>query len=160
MATIDAAVEVNAPLHDTYLWMSRFEQFPRFMEGVREVRRVDDTHLHWHAVSDGRDREWDAVITEQVPEMRIAWRNISGHLHSGRVEFHAIDETTTRITMFIEFDDDRPGEGQGLADLLTARSLQDLARFKKLIEAEMRNAGAMRPAAGRDGAGARPQRRP
>jgi len=45
------------------------------MAGVKEVRQLDDTHVHWHAEIWGKDKEWDAEIIEQVPDQRIAWRS-------------------------------------------------------------------------------------
>ena len=52
--------------------LPQFEEFPRFMAGVKEVKQLDDTHVHWHAEIWGKDKEWDAEITEQVPDQVIA----------------------------------------------------------------------------------------
>src|SRR5437660_8527764 len=87
MATIEKSIEVNAPLRAVYNQWTQFEEFPRFMEGVKEVKQIDDTHLHWHAEIGGKDKDWDAVITEQVPDSIIAWRSVSGAENAGRVEF-------------------------------------------------------------------------
>ena len=45
------------------------------MDSVHEIKQLDDTHLHWRATVAGKEKEWDAEITEQIPDERIAWRN-------------------------------------------------------------------------------------
>jgi uncharacterized membrane protein len=71
MSTIEQSVEVEAPLSTVYNQWTQFEEFPRFMQGVEEVRQLDDTHLHWVAEFGGSRHEWDAEITEQKPDERV-----------------------------------------------------------------------------------------
>ncbi len=78
MATIEQSIEVEAPLQTVYNQWTQFEEFPRFMEGVEEVEQLDDTHLRWVAEFDGSRHEWNAEITEQRPDARVAWRNTDG----------------------------------------------------------------------------------
>ena len=78
MPTIEQSVEVECPVSTAYNQWTQFEEFPKFMDGVREVRRLDDTHLHWSAEVWGKDEEWDAEITEQKPDERVAWKATSG----------------------------------------------------------------------------------
>src|SRR4051812_25720894 len=78
MERIEKSVEVHVPVHTAYNQWTQFEEFPRFMPGVKEVKQLDDTHVHWHAEIWGKDKEWDAEITEQIPDRKIAWRSISG----------------------------------------------------------------------------------
>ena len=61
-------IEVDVPVRTVYNQWTQFEDFPRFMEGVREVRQLDDAHLHWRADRHGRTVEWDSEIVEQVPD--------------------------------------------------------------------------------------------
>ena len=75
MSKVERSIDVNVPIGTAYNQWTQFEQFPRFMEGVEEVHQLDDTHLHWRAKIGGRDAEWDAIITEQVPDDRIAWNS-------------------------------------------------------------------------------------
>jgi uncharacterized membrane protein len=74
MATIEKSIEVDVPVRTAYNQWTQFEAFPQFMEGVREVRQLDDKTLGWRAEIGGKDEEWVAEITEQVPDQRIAWR--------------------------------------------------------------------------------------
>src|SRR6476620_1501986 len=97
MSTIEESIEVNARLRSVYDKWTQFEDFPLFMEGVEEIRQVDDTHLHWVAECGGSRHEWDAEITEQKPDERVAWRNTDGKDNAGVVTFHRLDEDKTRI---------------------------------------------------------------
>src|SRR5690606_32158128 len=67
MARAAKEVVVNAPLSAVYNQWTQFEQFPEFMDGVMEVRQLDDKRLHWRAKIGGQEQEWDAEIQEQVP---------------------------------------------------------------------------------------------
>jgi uncharacterized membrane protein len=117
------------------------------MEGVIEVRQLDDTHLHWRAELAGREKSWDAAITEQRPEERIAWRSTSGAHTGGVVTFHRLSPDTTRIMLQMEYDPE--GFAESVGDFLgvtSARVQGDLQRFKEFIEARGRETGAWRGA--------------
>lgn len=137
MARIEKTVEVNVPVGTAYRHMTQFEQFPRFMEGVQEVRRLDDRHLHWRSRSDGGEHEWDSEITEQVPDKCIAWRNLNGHANTGRVEFETLGPDKARVTLLMDI---RPGglpdEERHVHSVAAAHAEHNLARFKKMIETE------------------------
>jgi uncharacterized membrane protein len=87
MERIQKSIEVNCPVHNVYNQWTQFEEFPRFMEGVKRVTQLDDKRLHWEAEIGGRDKEWNARITEQIPDTRIAWESEAGETTSGIVTF-------------------------------------------------------------------------
>src|SRR3979409_2286115 len=95
LASITKDIDVNVPVRTAYNQWTQFETFPQFMEGVEEVRQIDDTHLHWRANVGGKVAEWDAVVTEQIPDERVAWRSTSGKTNAGVVTFHRLGEDTT-----------------------------------------------------------------
>ena len=72
-AKVEKSIDVNVPVHTAYNQWTQFETFPEFMEGVVEVKQLSDTQLHWKAKVAGKEKEWDATITEQQPDERIAW---------------------------------------------------------------------------------------
>src|SRR5439155_14869385 len=90
MATVEQSIEVEAPLRTAYNQWTQFEEFPQFMEGVQEVRQLDDTHLFWRADIAGKTAEWEAEIYEQIPDSRIAWRSTSGAPNAGAVSFQSV----------------------------------------------------------------------
>ena len=73
MERIEKTIEVACPVRTVYNQWTQFEDFPKFMAGVKEVRQLDDTHLHWRVEVVGKDKEWDSEITEQEPDERISW---------------------------------------------------------------------------------------
>lgn len=143
--TIEESIEVNAPVSATYNQWTQFEDFPKFMKDVCEVRQLDDTHLHWRAEIAGKEEEWDAEITEQIPDQRIAWRSTSGAEHTGVVTFHKISDSTTRIMVQIDYSP--KGFMEGLGDALEAVKMQvrgDLQRFKEFLETRGSETGGWR----------------
>jgi uncharacterized membrane protein len=135
MSTIEQSIEVEAPLDRVYNQWTQFEDFPRFMEGVEEIRQLDDTHLHWVAEFGGSRHEWDAEITEQKPDERVAWRNTDGKDNAGVVTFHRLDDDHTRVMVQMDFVPEGIKEKLGAAIGAPDRRVQgDLERFKELVE--------------------------
>src|SRR5439155_22099221 len=93
MATIEQSIDVTVPVRTVYNQWTQFEEFPRFMEGVLEVRQLDDKRLHWKAEIAGKEKAWDAEITEQIPDERIAWRSRGGAWNAGVVTFHRLGDS-------------------------------------------------------------------
>src|ERR687889_2102698 len=104
MATIEQSIEVAVPLQTAYNQWTQFEEFPAFMEGIEEVRQLDDTHLHWVAEIGGQREEWDAEITEQHPDERIAWTSTSGKGNAGVVTFHRLDDTRSKVMLQLDWE--------------------------------------------------------
>ena len=153
MSNIEQSIEVGVPVRTAYNQWTQFEEFPRFMEGVNEVKQLDDTTLHWKAEVAGQEREWDAKITEQTPDQRIAWTDIGGATNAGVVTFHKIDDSTTKVMLQLEYEPDGAIEKVGDAlGLLKARTKSDLGRFKEFIESRGSETGAWRGEVDQDNA--------
>ncbi|MDP8958181.1 MAG: SRPBCC family protein [Actinomycetota bacterium] len=151
MSTVEKSIDVNVPVRTVYNQWTQFEEFPRFMEGVERVQQLNDTRLHWVADIAGQEREWDAEITEQVPDQRIAWTSVSGTDNAGVVTFHRLDDNTTRVTLQMTFDPQNLTEKAGDALGAVDRRVQgDLNRFKEFIEQRGEETGAWRGTVERD----------
>jgi uncharacterized membrane protein len=145
MATIEQSIEVEVPVSTVYNQWTQFEEFPRFMQGVKAVRQLDDRHLHWHAEVAGRDKEWDAEISEQHPDERIAWHSTQGAHNAGVVTFHRLDDARTRVMLQMDYEPEGVTEAVGDAlGVLSARVKGDLERFKEFIESRGQETGAWR----------------
>ena len=145
MASITKSIDVNVPVRTAYNQWTQFEEFPQFMEGVQEVTQRDDTHLHWRANIAGKDEEWDAVITEQEPDMRVAWSSTTGAHNAGVVTFHRLDESKTRVTLQLDYEPEGVVENVGDALGFVSRRVEgDLERFKQFIESRGQATGAWR----------------
>src|SRR5947209_14589494 len=104
MASITKDIDLAVPLRTAYDQWTQFELFPRFMEGVKEVEQIDETHLRWRADISGREETWEAEITEQISDRRIAWRSMSGIPIAGAVAFTALDDGHCRIQLAMDYD--------------------------------------------------------
>ncbi|MEA3214302.1 MAG: hypothetical protein QOJ19_458 [Acidimicrobiia bacterium] len=130
-----SSIDVRVPVRTVYDQWTQFETFPQFMEGVETVQQVTDTRLHWVAKIGGMRREWDAEITEQRPDQRVAWKSVSGARNAGVVTFHRIDEGSTRVQLDMDIDPDGMVENAGDKLGFIERRLEgDLKRFKDYIE--------------------------
>ncbi len=135
MSTAEQAIDVNVPVSTAYNQWTQFEEFPRFMQGVEEVRQLDDKRLHWRANIAGKEETWEAEIIEQVPDQRVAWRSTSGTPNAGFVSFQPIDVNKTRVTLRLDYEPEGLLEKAGDAlGFVTSRVKGDLERFKEFIE--------------------------
>ena len=145
MAEIMKHIDVDVPVRTAYNQWTQFEDFPRFMEGVKEVRQLDDQRLHWRAEIAGKEEEWEAKITEQIPDDRVAWYNTSGARNAGVVTFHRLDEGRTRVTLQLDYEPQGVIEKAGdLLGFVSRRVEGDLQRFKEFIESRGSETGAWR----------------
>ena len=145
MGTYEHSIDVSVPVRTAYNQWTQFEEFPRFMEGVKEIQQLDDTHLLWIAEIGGQRREWKAEITEQRPDERIAWRSMDGATNAGVVTFHRLGDSQTRVMLQMEFDPEGAIEKAGdVAGVVKSRLKGDLERFKEYIESHGHETGAWR----------------
>jgi uncharacterized membrane protein len=145
MPIIEKSVDVNVPVTTAYNQWTQFEEFPNFMDGVKEVRQVDDTHLRWCATVGGKELEWDAEITEQEPDQRIAWTSRGGEYNAGVVTFHRISDDAARVMLQLDYEPEGVVEKVGSAiGALDRRVDGDLKRFKEFIESRGAETGAWR----------------
>jgi uncharacterized membrane protein len=144
MAHVSEQIEVQCPVSEAYNQWTQFEEFPRFMSGIEQVTQTDDAHLHWKANFAGRSAEWDAEITDQVPDQVIAWRATQGATNSGRVQFQ---DSNGGTQVSLEMDVEPEGNVERAADMmgvLQQQVRQDLHRFKELIESRGEASGGWR----------------
>jgi uncharacterized membrane protein len=145
MTAIEKGIDIDVPVRTAYNQWTQFEEFPSFMEGVKEVRQIDDKHLLWRAEVLGKDVEWMADITQQIPDERITWRSTSGAKNAGSIAFAPLGPDRTHLTLRIEVEPHGTAEVAGSAlGLVSARVEGDLKRFKKFIEERGRETGKWR----------------
>ena len=145
MASVTQSIDVNVPVRTAYDQWTQFEEFPRFMDGVKQVRQLDDKTLEWTASIGGQEETWTAEITEQEPDERVAWHAISGKQNAGVVTFHHIGENQSRVTLQMEWEPDGVVEKVGDAIGSDDRQIKgDLERLKKFIEERGSETGGWR----------------
>ena len=145
MSMIQKSIELNVPVRTAYNQWTQFEEFPKFMEGVKEVKQLDDKRLQWKASIAGKDEEWNSEITEQIPDQRIAWTSRGGAMNAGIVTFQPLSEGKSKLMLQLEYVPQGVAEKAGDAmGLVTQRVEGDLQRFKSYIESRGRETGAWR----------------
>jgi uncharacterized membrane protein len=145
VTTIEKSIDVQAPVSKAYNQWTQFESFPSFMDGVERVRQVNPTRTHWEINIGGVHREFDAEITEQHPDERVAWKAIDGQEHGGVVTFHRLDDQHTRVSLQMEYHPDTLTEKAGaMLGVVGHRVQADLERFKNFIERRGQETGGWR----------------
>ena len=145
MTRVQHTIDVGVPVHTAYNQWTQFEEFPRFMDNVKSVKQLDDRRLHWVAEVGGKREEWDAEITDQVPDRRVAWRSTSGVRNDGIVTFEPEGPEKTKVTVAIEAEPTSTVEKAGSAAGVLDRQVEgDLERFKTFIESRGVETGAWR----------------
>ena len=145
MSVIEKSIEINVPVRAAYNQWTQFEEFPKFMEGVKQVKQLDDKHLQWKADVGGKEKEWKAEITEQIPDERIAWTSRGGAINAGVVTFHRLSDSKSKVMLQMEYDPEGFVEHVGDAvGVVTQRVQGDLERFKQYIENRGQETGAWR----------------
>ena len=151
MTTIELSIDLEVPVRAAYDQWTQFEDFPKFMKGVEEIRQLDDRHLHWVAELGGTRHEWDAEITEQLPDERVAWRNTDGKDNAGVVTFHKLSDDRSKVMVQMDYVPEGIKEKVGSALGFDERGVKgDLERFKDLIEKHGSESGAWRGEVARD----------
>jgi uncharacterized membrane protein len=145
MKTIEESIEIDVPVSTVYNQWTQFESFPRFMDGVERVEQKDDTHLRWVAEIGGEKREWDAEITEQHPDHRIAWKALDKEGPNGVVTFHKLHESRTKVMVQVDYEPEGMKESVGSAAGIDSRRVKsDLESFKEFIESRGSETGSWR----------------
>jgi uncharacterized membrane protein len=142
---VENNMEIDCPIRTVYNQWTQFEEFPRFMSGVKEVEQLDDTHVRWRAAIFGQDIEWDVEITEQVPDERISWRSTSGAPNTGTVRFEPLPGNRTLVRLSVSYDPQGFAENAGNAlGLFAAHVDNTMQDFKSYIEKRQVADGAWR----------------
>ncbi|MEY9484508.1 putative membrane protein [Streptomyces calvus] len=146
MSQVEQSIEVDVPVRTAYNQWTQFESFPEFMDGVERIEQRTDTLTHWVTKVGGVEREFDAEITEQIPDERVAWTTVGGEAkQAGVVTFHRLRDTTTKVMLQMDFDPDGLAESVGDKLGFVKRQVDgDLKRFKEFIEQRGLETGAWR----------------
>ncbi len=135
MGATTHSIDVNAPRQRVYSQWTQFEEFPRFMENVVEIRQEGPKSLFWKARIGGKYKEWQAEITEQIADEMIAWESVDGAPNKGKVTFESLGSERTRITLVMEYEPhgllEKAGDALGIP---SDRVEGDLERFRAFIE--------------------------
>lgn len=139
---VSHTVIVQRPIAEVYAFCREFRNLPQFMRHLRRVDAVDDRHSHWIVDAPlGRSLEWDTVITEDLPNQRIAWESApTAELrNTGWLQFDDVPGIGTQVQAFIAYEPPTGELGRIVAKLWGedpgAQTIEDLKRLKAFLEA-------------------------
>jgi uncharacterized membrane protein len=142
---IEETIDIDVPVSAAYNQWTQFEEFPRFMPTVESVQQIDDAHLHWKANVAGKVKEWDAEITQQIPDQMIEWRSTTGPKNGGVVTFDKVRENRTRVRLRLWYEPESTGERiGGLFGGVKLTAKGNLKRFAQILERRGMESGAWR----------------
>jgi membrane protein len=135
MASIVCSVDVERPVREVYERWSRIDELPLILSNVVSIRRLDERTTRWVVRIAAEQREFDAVVTEEVPSLRMAWKGLGVPHQAGVVTFHRLSDRRSRMTVQLDWEPaglfDRVGDRLGLVQR-AVRS--DLQAFKRHVE--------------------------
>lgn len=138
--SLDQSVTVNAPIAQVFERWCRVEDFPSFMEGVREIRWIDDKKFSLKSENDGQYYHSLCELTLRIPERRMAWRTLEGPDCSGVACFQLAGGGRTEVTLKMRYN---PESGWRNQQQVAERLQRNLKRFRDLVESD-REIGASR----------------
>lgn len=136
MTSIQRSIEIKVPVHTLYNQLTQFEEYPRFMQDIESVQQLDDAHLHFTGRLEDRPIEWDAAITEQIPDQCIAWHSTNGPANGGRVELQPFGPDSSRLTFTWESElvPEPAAPAGSVKSEMSERVWADLTRLKEFVE--------------------------
>ena len=146
MVQIIETIDVDVPVRTAYDQWTQFESFPKFLDEVESITQRDDTHTFWKVKVGPVEREFDAEITEQHPDERVAWKSVGGDTeHAGVVTFHKLGDTSSRVTVQLDWEPAGLLENVGSLVGVGGHAVKkDLKNFKEFIEKRGAASGAWR----------------
>lgn len=137
MTTIQRSIELEVPIQRLYIQLTRFDDYPRFLENVEVVRQIDIRHLHWTMKAADRRAEWEAEITEQEENHHIVWHNANDPGSRGRIDMEELGPNLSKVTFTL---DAKPGEFSGIAigeteEEISQQLNRDLENLKQFLNA-------------------------
>jgi uncharacterized membrane protein len=138
--TINRSMQIDVPVEEVYEFWNNFTNFPKFMENITEVKDKGDGHYHWVAKGPaGVPVEWDAVVTENEPNKRIAWESVpaSEVKTVGSVDFEKVKDGTTQVNVHMSYTPPAGVLGHAVAQLFgqdpESAMIEDMNRMRSLL---------------------------
>ena len=83
---LEKSINIGCPVHEVFAAWAGFERVSNYISFIESVQRFGD-RSHWRVNIDGRTFEWDAQLTQTIPNESLGWKSLSGPHHTGRISF-------------------------------------------------------------------------
>jgi len=123
------SIVVNTPAAETYRWLLRFEDLPRFLTSICKIDNISTSGFTCTSIINGEEIKGDVLIMMRVPDRRIAWQAGSEHFRVGVIVLDPLPGGTTRVTVKV----------RSIIEpvILTGALRQYLRNFKQLVESDI-----------------------
>ena len=155
--TVQKTIHVAAPVERVFEFWTDYQNFPRFMHNVRDVRPLAENRSHWVVAGPaGVPVQWTAEVTRVIAGELIEWRSVSDSdvRHSGAVRFQQNGDGGTRLSVELSYVPPAGAFGHAVATMFGADPKSemdaDLLRMKSMIETGHPPHDAARPALPRE----------
>ncbi|WP_316528342.1 SRPBCC family protein [Kitasatospora brasiliensis] len=143
------SVEINAPIDKVYEQCLRFEDLPHYVEPLKRVERLSDTHARMVYDVAGRQFDVEAEIVEKLPERRITWRTTGEPRTTWATTFERLGDARTKVTFQVDqvsggarglvgqaVGGVQDGVAKEISDELLKVTKPSVREFKKHLEAQ------------------------
>ena len=140
MSTLEEHVDLSVPIDTAWDSLHRAENYPRFMEGVRDARTETGGRTQLDVETSGRTREFEAQVSDRGNERVMEWRTTGTPKLAGSLSLQPIDKNHTRMQARIEYDPSTVHEtfggpkGFAQANAIERHVRGDLEQFKEFVE--------------------------
>ncbi len=136
---VTRSIIVKGSMDKIYSIWADFQNFPHFMKYIRSIALTGDGTSHWVMSGPlGKTIEWNARITANDVNKRIAWSSTDGDIKtSGQVTFNNLPHDETEVTVTMQYIPPAGKAGAMVADVFSNPEKmleQDLANFKAYAE--------------------------
>lgn len=132
---VEKSVQVGRPLEEVFRAWANLEQLPNYLRDIKEVR-TSGNRSHWKGRIDGKLFEWDAELTQHLPNQALGWKSVSGPKHTGRINFSPLGHDT-EVHVVLNYAPPFGIFGRGIAEStasLDQNIEQALRDFKAALE--------------------------
>lgn len=137
MAQIHETIEIHAPVEKVYDEWSDLTRLPQILTFIKEVRIIDPVRSHWKLEIAGQEKEYEAVLSEEIANSRLSWSSDAGVENSGTVSFQSLGDNKAQLDVKIFWEPEGVIENIGdFTGAVAAAARHDLEEFKDRIEKE------------------------
>lgn len=96
---IEKSIQIGKPVEEVFSAWANFARLPHMIDSVEEVQQ-HGTRSFWAMEINGKRMEWQAELTQNIPNQSLGWKSVSGPKHTGRINFSPLGgDTEVHVVM-------------------------------------------------------------
>lgn len=141
MSTLEEHVDVAAPIDATWDCLHHWEDYPHFVDGVRDAHSGSGGRTHLDVETGRQERSFDAEVSDDERRNVMSWHTADDAPDlAGALALSPIDRNHTRVQARLEYDSEAIrrdfGGPKGFAQANAIERVvhSDLEHFKEYVE--------------------------